>query len=432
MAVLIANPKSSKWSLRRWLPTGAAIAALGFGCARLPVKDLSEAMRPAKTELPSVIDDGERETLTLALDEQVQFWVKAGNPDVELAFGKVRVTRRDYLEALQEFQQFLKSNPDNAALGEYLKTHFQWHEVYGGERWGEVLVTSYFEPLLEGADKPQGALTQPLYSLPKDMVLVNLGEFAEALPSLADLKGKLTEQKSGQTVLRGRLLPAAKPSELSVVVPFPSREQIDGQGVLAKQGLEICYVDPIDAFFLHIQGSGRVQFPDGRSLHLTYSGQNGHPYYPIGKELFETIPKEEMSLQRIEAHLRSLGKTEQQTLLNKNPSYVFFAPAPNGRGISYQGTPVVPGRTIATDRGLFPKGALAVLATEFPTFGDSQTSVPSEWVSRSRVVLDQDTGGAIRGAGRVDFFWGFGKEAARAAGVMKNPGRLWYLVPRRP
>jgi membrane-bound lytic murein transglycosylase A len=217
-----------------------------------------------------------------------------------------------------------------------------------------------------------------------------------------------------------------------VVVPFPSRAQIDGEAVLAKQGLELCYVDPIEAFFFHIQGSGRVQLPGGRSLHLTYAGQNGHPYYPIGKDLFEIIPKEEMSLQRIEAHLRSLPPNQRQELMNKNPSYVFFAAAPEGRGLTYQGTPVVAGRTIATDRGLFPKGALAVLQTQIPVFADAQATVPSQWTSHTRLVLDQDTGGAIRGAGRVDYFWGSGRQAAQAAGVMKSPGKLWYLVPRRP
>ncbi|MCC7405098.1 MAG: MltA domain-containing protein [Bdellovibrionales bacterium] len=414
--------------LRAWAVLGLVLVS---GCARLPVREPTQAMRPFQRPLP-VVEERERESLRQALEEQIQFWQKSENGSGELVFGPVRVSRQEYLQALQELVVVVKSGADDQALNEYLATHFQWLEVYGGDRWGEVLVTSYYEPNLEGAEKPQGELTQPLYSLPQDMVLVHLGEFAEALPSLSDLKGKLTEQKSGQSILRGRLLPGAKKGEPGVVVPFPSRAQIDAEGALAQQGLELCYVDPIEAFFFHIQGSGRVRLPGGRSLHLTYAGQNGHPYYPIGKELFEIIPKEEMSLQRIEAHLRSLPLNERQALMNKNPSYVFFASAPDGRGLTYQGTPVVAGRTIATDRGLFPKGALAVLQTQVPVFTEAQAIVPTQWIPFTRLVLDQDTGGAIRGGGRVDYFWGSGPEAARAAGVMKSPGRLWYLAPRRP
>lgn len=218
-------------------------------------------------------------------------------------------------------------------------------------------MTSYYEPVIEGSLQPTKEKSQPLYSVPQDMVIVNLGEFAEALPSLSDLKGKLMEQKSMSTILRGRLIPSGEKGVPDTVVPFPNREQIDQGMSLAKQGLEICYVDPIEAFFLHIQGSGRIDIGKGKSVHLTYAAQNGHPYYAIGRDLLEVIPKEEMSLQRIEAHLRGLPEDQQKALLFRNPSYVFFQEAPDGRGVSYQGTQVVAGRTIATDKGLFPRAA---------------------------------------------------------------------------
>ena len=401
-----------------------------MGCARSQIRQAHEAMRPAPSQPTGNLEQGDRDSLVTALKEQLEFWDQKNGQGTHLVFGPHRVLRQEYAQALRDLLAHLKTQPSSEALDTYLREHFHFYEVYGGKKWGEVMITSYFEPVIQGSAKPQGNLTQPLYRTPKDMVIVKLGQFAEILPSLADLKGKLTEQKSLSAVLRGQLLPAEEEGKPGTVIPFPDRATIDGEKVLANQKLEICYVDPIDAFFLQIQGSGRVELKNGKSLHLTYAAQNGHPYYAIGRELLEVIPIEEMSLQKIDAHLRTLPIEQRQEILYKNASYVFFQDAPNGRGITYQGTQVVPGRTIATDRGLFPKGALALLDLETPIFTESQM-VPTGWEKTSRLVLDQDTGGAIRGPGRVDYFWGFGKEAARAAGVMKNPGQLRYLVPKK-
>ncbi|MCB0365318.1 MAG: MltA domain-containing protein [Bdellovibrionaceae bacterium] len=388
-------------------------------------------MRPLKRSLPVQLEQGDLASLKKAVKEQVEFWQDTKNGNGPMVFGSETLSRQEYAESLSQFLAFLKSDPQNEAIDGYLKEHFRFFEVYGGKKWGEVLVTSYYEPVLEGSTKPTKEKSQPLYSVPSDMVIVNLGEFAEALPSLADLKGKLTEQKSISSILRGRLIPSDEKGVPDTVVPFPNRQQIDDDKVLAKQGIELCYVDPIEAFFFHIQGSGRIDLGGGKSLHLTYAAQNGHPYYAIGRDLLEIIPKEEMSLQGIEAHLRSLPEDQQKALLFRNPSYVFFQEAPNGRGVSYQGTQVVGGRTIATDKELFPKGSLAILETTIPVFASDSDAEPSAWEGHTRLVLDQDTGGAIRGAGRVDYFWGSGKQAARSAGVMKNPGRLIYLVPKK-
>jgi membrane-bound lytic murein transglycosylase A len=410
-----------------------------FSCARLQIVEPSRAMRPAKaTHLPEHFEQGDRQSLIEALEVQIEYWQKREKGLSEDSrwtgdwiFGPQQVNQEEYLAATQELLRYIKSEtPDNQQLDQYLRQNFDFYEVYGRDNWGEVLVTSYFEPLIEGRNKAKPPYTQALYRRPPDMVLIELGEFAEALPSLADLKGKLLEKKPPPSVVRGRLISSLDQEGLPRVVPYPDREAIDRLELLKGQGLELCYVDPIEAFFFHIQGSGRVQLPGGKSLHLTYHAQNGRPYYAIGRELLDVIPKEKMSLQRIEFYLRSLEREKQEEILFKNPSYVFFQEAPEKKGITYQGTPVVAQRTIATDRRLFPKGALAILEMERPQFSSPEEIEPSAWTQQTRLVVDQDTGGAIRGPGRVDFFWGAGKEAERAAGVMKNPGRLIYLVPK--
>jgi len=191
----------------------------------------------------------------------------------------------------------------------------------------------------------------------------------------------------------------------------------------------LAWVDPIDAFFLEIQGSGVVKFPNGKELRLGYAAQNGHPYVPIGKHLIGVIPKEKITLRAIEDHLRSLPPEESRKIMNLNPSYVFFRKL-QGAGLTYFGTEVSAGRTIATDQAFFPKGALAYLEFEKPNFSSAVDAEPVSWTKTARFVFDQDTGGAIRGPHRVDLFWGKGSDAKQAAGVMKGKGRLVYMVPR--
>ncbi|MGE0528678.1 MAG: MltA domain-containing protein, partial [Bdellovibrionales bacterium] len=272
-------------------------------------------------------------------------------------------------------------------------------------------------PVIEGARHPTGRFRQPLYGVPKDMVLVDMSSFASMRSNVSP----------GRGVLRGRLV-APTGGEMGRIVAYPSRAEIDSSG-LQGQAQVLAYVDPVDAFFLEIQGSGVVHFSDGRELKLGYAAQNGHAYVPVGKFLLDRIPKERMSLQMIESHLRSLPTEEARRLMWQNPSYVFFQRLPNA-GRTFLGTEVVAGRTIATDRSLFPKGTLAFLEFEKPIFRSSEDTEPASWQKTSRFVLDQDTGGAIRGPHRVDLFWGRGPLAKQAAGVMKGRGRLIYFVPR--
>lgn len=411
--------------MRKWI--FAILLSAVAGCARAPLKSPEQSMRLAQNP-PSLKDDLEFSTLIDGLDANIQYLRSHGPDSRVFRFGPKQISQREYVAALEYLLSQAKRDPSGETFRRALSQDFDAFEVYGGDDWGEVFITSYFEPVIDGSRYPTERFSEPLYGIPKDMVAIDLGSFEAVRPSLSALRDKKFEQRSVSNVLRGRLLPSPEPGLPPRVTVFPDRSQITA-GVLNGQAIELVWVDPIDAFFLEIQGSGVVRVEDGSELKVGYAAQNGHPYVAIGKFLLDKIPLEKMSMQAIEAYLRSLPRDEAQRIMNLNPSYVFFRPLPNA-GISFLGTEVRPGRTIATDRSLFPKGALAFLEFEKPVYTSAVATTPAQWVHASRFVLDQDTGGAIRGPGRVDLFWGRGAEAKRAAGVMRNKGRLFYFVPR--
>jgi membrane-bound lytic murein transglycosylase A len=261
------------------------------------------------------------------------------------------------------------------------------------------LITGYFEPELKGARAKSARFSVPLYKRPPDLVNADLGQFRE------EFKGK---------TITGRV-------EGNRFVPYPAREIIE-KGALAGKQLEILWVDDaIETFFLHIQGSGRVVLENGETVRVGYDAQNGHIYRAIGRDLVERgeMKPEQVNLDSIVQWLRA-HPTEAQALMNKNPSYVFFREI-KGRGpIGAQGVPLTPGRSLAIDRKFLPLGA--------PVWLD--TTDPRDGAPIRRLMVTQDTGGAITGPVRADLFWGAGPEARAGAGAMKQPGRLFVLVPR--
>lgn len=385
------------------------------GCARNPIKEASEAMRPLK-EPPEIEDDLGLERMGVPLAAHIEH-LKAV-PVAELQFGPTKVSKGDYILALEALRRSIESDPHGTRFYDSIKADFQFYEIYGKKKWGEVFLTSYYEPILEGSRKKTKRFSQPLYGRPKDMVLLRMGEFAKNFPDT--VQGFMKTLK-----VRGRLV--EREGNFSEVVPFYDRENIVKRPLLNAPIL--AWVDPIDSFFVQIQGSGTVRFQDGKEKYLGYSAQNGHPYVAIGKYLFDVIPREEMSLQTITKYLRTLPDVEIQKILNKNPSYVFFEEREGGAVGSF-GVEVVPGRTIATDYSFFPKGALAFLDFEKPVFETPESIKPQSWKKVTRFVLDQDTGGAIKGPYRLDLFWGRGPVAEQSAGVIKNWGKLYYLVPK--
>ncbi len=210
-------------------------------------------------------------------------------------------------------------------------------------------------------------------------------------------------------------------------MPYYSRREIDQLGVLRGRDLEIAWVkDPIDLFFLHIQGSGLLRLADGREVNVGYAGQSGLAYRSIGRLLIDTgkVPKEEMSMQRLRRYLIDYP-AEQNEIFAYNESYVFFRLSEDGPFGSL-GVPVTAGRSMATDSRLFPRGALALAQTDIPIVGASGEL--AGWRPMMRFVLNQDTGGAIRGPQRADYYFGTGETAGALAGYMNRQGRLYFLV----
>jgi membrane-bound lytic murein transglycosylase A len=267
----------------------------------------------------------------------------------------------------------------NTALWEaqgFFETWFRpWRATNAGEGMG--LFTGYYEPLLRGSWLPDETYHYPLYRMPAAVVVDGIEQ------------------------------------------PLPDRAEID-DGALADQGLELLWVDdPIAAFFLHIQGSGRVVLPDGSEVRVGYAGQNGHVYYAIGRELvaLEELTREEVSLQSIRAWLHE-NPDRTFDIMATNPSYIFFDQVDGEGPIGAQGVPLTPGRSLAVDRAFYALGVPVWLATKLP---DDQP-----W---RRLMVTQDTGGAIKGPVRGDIFFGGGDWAEWNAGHMKGQGAIWVLLP---
>jgi membrane-bound lytic murein transglycosylase A len=262
------------------------------------------------------------------------------------------------------------------------------------------MVTGYYEPLLRGSRQRARGFEQAVLGVPDDLLTIDLSAV------FPELKNKR---------LRGRL-------DGKRVVPYWTRAEIgrDGTGIPAST---LLYVDDaVELFFLQVQGSGRVRLGDGNTVRLNYADQNGHSYQSIGRLLVARgdLKLEEASMQGIQAWARA-NPARLDELLNANPSYVFFREMPDSKDgpIGALGVPLIAERTIAVDPRSVPLGAPVFLAT----------TQPNSVQPLNRLVMAQDTGGAIKGAVRADFFWGFGKAAGEQAGRMKQSGRMWILLP---
>lgn len=385
----------------------SVIVSVGFlvGCAAFePAKTPENALvEVPPTEYPAFTDDASYEGLAAALGNS-RTWVKRAlsvDPKRTTAFGTERVPLTKVLETIDRLEALVATKPPPDVLRDTIRREFRVFRSTGGDRDGTVLFTGYYLPELRGALECGGAYVHPLFGLPEGTVVARGRDFPQ-------LGGEdLVAFVSGNTLK-----------------PLPTRAQIT-DGALGPKAKPVLWVDSaIDAFFLEIQGSGIVKLADGTTRVATYAGKNGHRYTAIGGELVRrgALKREEVSMQTIRTWLET-HPTEAAEVMNTNPSFVFFrlGDAPEGS----LGVPVTPGRSIATDTRVFPKGTPAFIETERPI---SETS--EEWQRFGRLVVDQDTGGAIRTAGRVDVYWGSGAYAAHAAGRMKQPGKLYYLLAR--
>lgn len=370
-------------------------------------------MRPSRAS--KIWDDLALDTLISGIKNQISIHQQQAKAQGTLSFGERKIGRGVYAAALQQFVDFLGTKPNQETLQNYVESKWEFFEVYGGEKWGEIFLTSYYEPVVQGSKVKTDRFNTPLLQPPADLIEVAQKEYGDRCPDV--------------TPMRGRVVPMGYPPGRMQLVPYYTREEIDGKGSLSKRGLEMAYLSPLDSFFMQIQGSGTVMFPDGSKVRVGYADQNGHRYESIGKFMTAMIPKEQMTLQTIERTLSNMSLEQSRSILYKNPSYVFFKER-EGEPVTFFGTRTTPGRTIASDSRYFPKGAVGFLEFDKPVWDNDTSEVPAKWEKVTRFVLDDDTGGAIRGTGRVDLFWGPGPEAKRNAGVIKNVARLYYLVPK--
>lgn len=297
-----------------------------------------------------------------------------------------------------EWRAVCESRPEGDARA-WVEAGFAPYALYGAAG-PEGLYTGYYEPLLRGSYKRKKPYLYPLYTRPESLVTADLGLFRD------ELKGK---------TITGRV---EKTKEGAKFVPYFTRAEI-GKGALAKEEKIVWVDDPVDAFFLHIQGSGIVKMADGTELRAGYAAQNGHPYTAIGRELVRrgALARENVSMQAIRAWL-SAHPEEAEEVMNLNASYVFFRKLEGG-AVGAQGVELTPGRSLAVDGRKIPYGAPLFVDTADPDGAPFQ-----------RLMVAQDTGGAIRGAVRGDIFWGAGEEAADKAGRMKSKGRGYILLPK--
>jgi membrane-bound lytic murein transglycosylase A len=353
---------------------------------------------------PPITDDLDRESLRLAISRSVSYLRKLP-PDGIVGEQPRQFTARQVLDSLAAFDKLLDRWNCWECFVKEFNARFELVPSSEDEQHREVLFTAYYQPVVDGSLVETGEYRYPIYRKPADLVNV---ERVAADPGKT--AGKITGRVDGEQF-----------------APYYTRREIDEAGLLRGRGFEIAWAkDPVELFFLHIQGSGILRLPDGTQVHVGYAGQNGRPYRSIGRLLIDQgkISQSEMSMQRLRRHLAEYPEQRNEIMWH-NESYVFFRINEEGPFGSLE-VPVTAGRSIATDSRLFAKGAPVLIYTERPVLDGAGQLIG--WRPFVRFVLNQDTGGAIRGFQRADLYMGTGDDAGAHAGYMNSPGKIYFLM----
>lgn len=377
------------------------------------VKPAPPLIAVPQNEIPSLADDMDRESLEAAVVRSLLYLDRL--PDKRtFRFGDRRCTLREMRDSLTTFLEIVRSTDDPASREKKIRETFDFYKSPGRSDGRKVLFTGYYEPILEGSLDRTDSYKHPIYRVPDDIVLIDLGKFKNKYQG-ERLVGRVSES------------PVHAGKEL---IPYYGRKDIDGSGSLRDRNLEIAWLsDPIDVFFLHIQGSGTIRLPDGKTFQVSYAERNGRAYRSIGRYLVDKgcISEKEITHRGIKRYLREHPE-EMDDILNYNESYIFFRRVEGGP-IGSLGVTVTGGRSIATDPEFFPRGALAFIKLRKPVFDDAGEII--SWTGLSRFALNQDTGGVIKGPGRVDIFCGRGEAAERTAGSFKEEGDLYFIIKKK-
>lgn len=366
------------------------------GCSATPLIPVSSR------SVPSLQDDLHRKGLNQAVERSLTY-LKSRPADATITMADRKIPVSRLVKSLIAFQNLLTAGLSDQELQEKINQHFDIFQASGTSGFNpdrSMLVTGYFQPVLDGSLVKKAPYLYPLYTVPTDLV------FQPAEGSGKKKFGRMDGDR---------------------FTSYWTREEIDTLGKAA--GNELAWLkDPLDVFFLQVQGSGLIRLRDGTLRGIHYAAKNGHPYSSIGKYMVQTgrISLEEASMETIRSYIDN-HPDEQQKILFTNPSYIFFNWS-NGYGATGNiGLELTPGRSIAADQKCFPAGGLAFLKSRQPVV---QSGKIVAWKPIHRFVLVQDTGSAIRGPGRVDLFWGAGDQAGLIAGSMKETGTLYFLLLR--
>jgi membrane-bound lytic murein transglycosylase A len=380
-----------------------------FGCyptLRKEAERPEEALSRIRFFYPKFRDDMDLSSLAQAISRNLEYLHRL-EPQYIFYYGPHEYTCLQVRESQEAFLELVSKNPDPEELNEKIRRDFLVYRATGRVGNNKVLFTGYYEPVYEGSLIPDETFKYPVYQKPDDLIKIDLSLFRD--------------EYAGKSII-ARI-------EGKEVLPYFSRKQIEADKALADRGLEIAWLkDPLDVAFLHIQGSGRLKLPDESTISVGYQASNGRPYRSIGRYLLDRglLSSEEISMQSIRRYLSEHPEILEE-VLNHNPSYVFFGFMENGPFGNID-VPLTPGRSVALDSRIFPKGALCFISTEKPLI-DLSNEI-TDWSKFSRFVLNQDTGGAIKGSGRADIFWGSDQHAELAAGHMKHEGDLYILIKK--
>jgi membrane-bound lytic murein transglycosylase A len=393
---------SSSWLTRRTL---AAVLCLLIMVPACLIGCTARTGRPLPAHrLPSFADDLDRASIEKAVEQSVNY-LQDLPPDQKLLFHDRQVTAAWLIRSLLSFLALLHQTPDPAELRQRISIFFDVYTIkkpLAFWRLGDpMLITGYYEPLLEGSLTRKEPFVHPLYRIPPDLVI------------------REDKTAAGKTV--GRLVNDR-------IVPYWTRAEIEENNLLAGQEL-VYLADQVDAFILHVQGSGKIRLRDGSIRRVHYAAANGRPYRSIGRLLVDQgmMRLEEVNLPRIRRYLAA-NPAVRSSILHYNESFIFFKWEDGEGPIGSLGEPLTAGRSVAADQSCFPAGGLGFLVSEKPITNADGTI--ADWLPMSRFVLIQDSGSAITGPKRLDLFWGSGRFAAAAAGAMKQPGKLYILLEK--
>ena len=329
----------------------------------------------------------DREELLPAVDQSIEFLKRKS---ASRYFPLEGVTHARALASLERFRDLLAHAGSAEALRRAIEADFQVYKSAGWDgKGGGVLFTGYCTPILDGRLQKDSAYRHPLYALPPDLVKGPEGE----------ILGRRTD---------------------AGVEPYPTRQAIEANALLSGKSLELAWLkDPLDAYIAHVNGSAFIRLEDGELHRLGYAGKNGRRYTSLGQELVKDkkLRKDEVSL----ASIRRWGREhpdELSSYLSRNESFVFFTPI-DGNPRGSLNVPVTSGRSLATDKTLFPRGSIV--------FVEGRVGQGAGSREFHRFLLDQDTGGAIRTAGRADVYLGIGPDAEKLSGATRVEGQLYYL-----